>query len=521
MPEATAAPGPRPSRPELTRRGFLAGTGAALGLGLAAPPAWSAVPAAPPGGTPRWRPEVHFTPARNWMNDPNGLVFHQGEYHLFFQHNPESTEHANLSWGHAISTDLARWQELDVALLPDELGEIYSGSAVVDHHDTSGFFGGGAGLVAIYTSAGDTQQQSIAHSADNGRTWTKFEGNPVIPNPGVQDFRDPKVIRHEPTGQWVLMLAAGDHIRFYGSPNLREWRLLSEFGREHGAHGGVWECPDLFELPVDGDTADTRWVLVVSINPGGPAGGSGTQYFLGDFDGTAFVAEGPAEQVRWAERSADFYAAQSWSDVPAADGRRLWVGWLSNWAYAQQVPTSPWRGAMTVPRQVGLTATDSGPALTQRPVAELDRLRTGARRWSGAVTGPGPEFAGTALDVVAEFRLDTATSFGFDVFAGEAGRTRVGYDVAAGELFVDRTASGSTPVSATFPAKHGAPLAVPDGVLRLRLIADRSCVEVYADRGQVVLTELVFPDAGSDALRLFATGGRVLVPSLEVFDLTA
>lgn len=509
-----------PQRPDLTRRGFLAGTGALLGLAPSASSAWSASSAGTSGETPEWRPAVHFTPQRHWMNDPNGLVFHEGEYHLFFQHNPESVEHANLSWGHAVSTDLVRWQQLDVALLPDELGEVYSGSAVVDTRDSSGFFDGGSGLVAIYTSAGGSQQQSIAHSCDRGRSWTKYEGNPIIPNPGIEDFRDPKVIWHAPTGRWVLMLAAADHIRFYGSPNLREWQLLSEFGRERGSHDGVWECPDLFELPVDGDASDTRWVLVVSINPGGPAGGSATQCFIGDFDGTAFVAEGPNEQVRWVERSADFYAAQSWSDVPASDGRRLWIAWLSNWNYAAQVPTCPWRGTMTVPRQVGLTATDSAVVLTQQPVAELEQRRTGRRHWSGTVVGRGPEFTGTALDVAVEFRLGMATSFGFDVFAGQVQRTRVGYDVTAGELFVDRTSSGTAPVSATFPAKHTAPLAVRDGVLRLRLIVDRCCVEVYADRGQAVLTELVLPDRAHDELRLFATGGEVRVPSLEIFDLT-
>lgn len=505
---AATTPGGR----ALNRRGFLVGTGALLGLGLAPAPARAAA-------TPHWRPAVHFTPARNWMNDPNGLVHHDGEYHLFFQHNPESTAHANLSWGHAVSTDLVRWQELDVALRPDELGEVYSGSAVVDHQDTSGFFDGGAGLVAIYTSAGETQQQSIAHSADRGRTWTKYEGNPVIPNPGVEDFRDPKVFWHGRSAQWILLLAAGDRIVFYGSPNLREWHRLSEFGAAEGAHGGVWECPDLFELPVDGDPADTRWVLVVSINPGGPAGGSATQYFLGDFDGTTFSAQGPADGVRWAERGADFYAPQSFSDVPAADGRRLWIGWLSNWDYAEQVPTDPWRGAMTVPRQVGLTATASGVLLTQQPVAELESRRAGVRRWRGVVGESAPEFTGTALDVVAEFRLGTASAFGFDVFSGGGRRTRVGYDADAGELFVDRTQSGSAPVGPTFPARHGTPLDPAGEVLRIRLLADRCCVEVFGDRGQAVLTDLVLPDAGADRLCLFSAGGRVEVISLEVHEL--
>lgn len=496
------------------RRRFLTGAATLAGAGLFLPTVLASTTparAAPTAArTPQWRPAVHFTPARNWMNDPNGLVFHDGEYHLFFQHNPDSSEHANLSWGHAVSTDLVRWDELDVALEPDELGEIYSGSAVVDHGNTSGFFDGvEPGLVAFYTSAGETQQQSIAYSQDRGRTWTKFEGNPVIGNPGIEDFRDPKVIRHEPSGQWVLLLAVDDHIAFYRSPNLRDWELVSEFGADRGAHGGVWECPDLFELPVTG-TEQSRWVLVVSINPGGPAGGSATQYFLGDFDGTTFLPHDEPDTVLWAELGADFYAAQSWSDMPAADGRRLWIGWLSNWDYTKQVPTEPWRGAMTVPREVGLVDTDQGPRLTQQPVRELESARGPARRWSGTVSDEdaGVEFAGAALDVVAEFSADSAASFGFDVFVGERSRTRVGYDTRAGELFVDRTESGSADPGSGYRARHAAPLDTEDGVVRLRLLIDHSTVEVFAADGRVVLTDLVLRDEG-DTLRPFAEDGRV------------
>ena len=491
------------------RRGFLAGVGTLIGVGLA----MGTGTALGRGKSPQWRPELHFTPERNWMNDPNGLVFHQGEYHLFFQHNPKSTEHANLSWGHAVSTDLSHWEELPVALLPDELGEIYSGSAVVDHDNTSGFFGGEPGLVALYTSAGQTQQQSLAYSTDRGRTWTKYEGNPVIPNPGVEDFRDPKVIRYG--DKWVLMLAAGDRISFYESPDLVHWKQISEFGTDHGSHGGVWECPDLFELPVDGDSGRTRWVLIVSINPGGPAGGSATQYFVGDFDGTTFTPDGPPEQVLWAEQGADFYAPQSWSDVP---DRRIWVGWLSNWDYAKQVPTEPWRGAMTVPRTVSLATTPAGVRLVQRPVEELDGRRGEPQRWRGVVSDKqaAPEFSGAVLDIVAEFRLGSATSFGLDVFVGDSGRTRVGYDVGEQELFVDRTKSGSTLVSPSFPARHAAEL-LPDGdVVRLRLLIDRSTVEVFGGRGETVLTDLVLPDAG-EVVRPFAEGGEVELTSLELF----
>lgn len=499
----------------LSRRRLLIGAGALLGCGALG--GLTAPGRAIAAETPQWRPLVRYTPAKNCINDPNGLVHHDGEYHLFCQHNPYGDQWGNMSWAHAVSTDLVHWQHLPVALEPDELGDIYSGSAVVDHHDTSGFFGGRPGLVAIYTSAGDTQQQSIAHSADRGRTWTKYAENPVIPNPGIEDFRDPKVFWHEPTGRWVLLLAAGDRVQIHGSPNLREWELLSEFGAEHGSHGGVWECPDLFELPVDGDSSRASWVLIVSINPGGPAGGSATQYFTGDFDGTTFTADAASGQTRWVDRGSDFYAPQSFSDVP--DGRRLWLGWTSNWDYADKIPTDPWRGMMSTPRQLALASDGEAARLVQQPVDELAAVRGNRRAWSGVLTdGRGGEFAGDSVDVQAHFQLDTATVVGLEVFAGPSGRTRVGYDVAAGELFLDRADSGSTRISADFPARHGTPLTVADGVLSLRVVADRSCVEVFAASGRAVLTDLVFPDEGSDRIRPFAEGGQARA-EVEVFDL--
>ncbi|GAA1218059.1 glycoside hydrolase family 32 protein [Prauserella alba] len=509
------------------RRSFLAGAGALAGLGLtAALPGSPAARAATTGTsseTSQWRPSVCFTPERNWMNDPNGMVYFKGEYHLFFQHNPYGDQWGNMSWGHAVSTDLVHWKQLPVALEPDELGAIFSGCAVVDHHDTSGLFGGGPGLVALYTSAGDTQQQSLAYSSDRGRTWTKYSGNPVIPNSGEADFRDPKVFWHAPTSRWVMSIAVGDRIRFYGSPNLLQWEQLSEFGANHGAHGGVWECPDLFQLPVDGDHRRGKWVLIVSINPGGPAGGSGMQYFLGDFDGTTFTADGAPGDVLWADEGADFYAAVSWSDVP--DGRRLWLGWMSNWSYAADIPTSPWRGGMSVPRELGLVSTAAGTRLAQQPVRELERVRRNRRTWKGTVSeqGGAPDTEGTVLDIAVEFRLTgaTATSFGFDVFADGSHRTRIGYDVTTQELFVDRRHSGQTTVHTDFPAKHTVALTPVDDVLRIRIVLDRANVQVFGDRGQAVITDLVFPDGGSTRASTFATGGEVAVPSLEVFDLDA
>lgn len=426
--------------------------------------------------------------------------------------------------GHAVSTDLVRWQELPVALEPDELEMIFSGCAVVDEEDTSGLFGGGSGLVAIYTSAGETQQQSIAYSTDRGRTWTKYSGNPVIPNPGVADFRDPKVFWHSTTANWVMSLAVGDRIRFYGSPDLIHWVRLSEFGSDQGAHGGVWECPDLFRLPVEDGSGD-KWVLIVSLNPGGPAGGSGMQYFIGEFDGTTFTNDNPADDVRWVDHGSDFYAAVTWSGVPDRDGRRLWVGWMNNWDYAQSVPTSPWRGSMSVPRRLGLVPSDSGVRLVQQPVRELERGRSHPRRWAGKLTEreSGPEFAGTSLDIDVEFGLESAsaTSFGIDVFAGEQRHTRIGFDFAAAELFIDRRESGRTPVSPSFPARHVAAHSSHGKRLRIRVLIDRCGVEVFGDEGRAVLTDLVFPDPANRRVRLFGIGGQVRVESLRIFDLHA
>ncbi|HTG68533.1 MAG TPA: glycoside hydrolase family 32 protein, partial [Candidatus Udaeobacter sp.] len=270
-----------------------------------------------------YRPQFHFTPVQNWMNDPNGLVYFEGEYHLFYQYNPYGNTWGNMSWGHAVSKDLVHWNHLPVALEPDRLGMIFSGTAVVDEHNTSGFFKGkSGGMVAIYTSAGETQQQSIAYSADNGRTWMKYEGNPVLPNPGIKDFRDPKVFWHDKTQRWIMAISAGDKVLFYASSDLKAWTYLSEFGAKAGDHSGVWEVPELFELPVDGDPSHTKWILKVDINPGEKNQGSRGQYFIGQFDGTNFVNDNPSDKVLWVDYGKDFYASLSWNHLPE---RRVWI----------------------------------------------------------------------------------------------------------------------------------------------------------------------------------------------------
>ncbi|MEP7344519.1 MAG: glycoside hydrolase family 32 protein, partial [Gemmatimonadaceae bacterium] len=321
-----------------------------------------------------FRPQFHFTPERNWMNDPNGMVFYEGEWHLFYQYNPYGNTWGHMSWGHAVSRDLMQWQHLPVALAEEDGIMIFSGSAVVDWKNTSGFgINGKPPIVAVYTGHREGRQdQRIAFSNDRGRTWTKAPGGPVL-DVGMADFRDPKVFWHAPTSRWVMTVALSKEkkLRFYTSPDLKQWKQAGEFGPA-GATGGLWECPDLFPLKVEG--GGTKWVLIVNINPGGPVGGSGTQYFVGEFDGARFVSDADAKDVRWADYGADFYAGVSWSDVPESDGRRVWLGWMSNWSYAQEVPTSPWRSAMTVPRELTLRRTPDGLRLVQKPVVELESL---------------------------------------------------------------------------------------------------------------------------------------------------
>ena len=308
----------------------------------------------------QYRPAFHFTPKEKWMNDPNGMVYYQGEYHLFYQYYPDDNVWGPMHWGHAVSKDMIHWEHLPIALYPDKLGYIFSGSCVIDWNNTTGFGSKeNPPMVAIFTyhdpegeknKTIDFQTQGIAYSLDKGRTWTKYEGNPVIPNPGIKDFRDPKVIWHQDTQKWVMSLAVKDHISFYSSKDLKSWKLESDFGEKAGAHGGVWECPDLF--PLKDQNGNEKWVLLVSINPNGPQGGSATQYFVGDFDGKTFTPN--HDKIKWIDYGADNYAGVTFSDIPAEDGRRLFIGWMSNWQYAQVVPTYTWRSAMTIPRELTL-----------------------------------------------------------------------------------------------------------------------------------------------------------------------
>ena len=447
-----------------------------------------------------YRPRFHFSPDRNWTNDPNGTVFYRGEYHLFYQYNPFGDTWGHMSWGHAVSRDLIRWEHLPVALAEENGIMIFSGSAVVDEHNSSGFCSkpGGSCLVAIYTGHTQTRQtQNLAYSNDRGRTWTKYASNPVI-DPGMKDFRDPKVFWHDPSKRWVMVVALPrDHkVRFYASPDLKQWTALSDFGPA-GATGGQWECPDIFPLAIAGER-ETRWVLSVNLNPGAPQGGSGNQYFAGQFDGATFVNDNPAGVELWADYGKDFYASTSFSGIPARDGRRIWLAWFSNWQYARLEPTSPFRGIQTVPRELALKRTAQGLRLQQLPVRELNRLRrrvvalrdVNVAEANRALAG----FHGKSYEVEVDAAADLL------VRAGANEQTRVGIDREKKSVFIDRGRSGQTGFHPAFSGAHRAPIDGMDSPLRV--LVDASSVEVFADAGVASISDRIFPSEGSDGLRL-------------------
>jgi fructan beta-fructosidase len=485
-----------------------------------------------------FRPQFHFTPERNWMNDPNGMVYYDGKYHLFYQYNPFGDKWGHMSWGHAVSNDLVHWKHLPLAL--SEQGEImmFSGSAVIDFANTSGFGKDGQPpIVAIYTGHREEtehtkrlEDQRLAYSNDRGRTWTHYSGNPII-DIGAPEFRDPKVFWHEATSRWIMVVVLSNEkkMRLYASPDLKNWTQLSEFGPAGAWRDPIiWECPDLFPLEVEGEPSVTKWVLIVSVNPGGPAGGSGTQYFIGDFDGTQFVLDSdhPSDVSLWLDHGSDFYAAVTWSNVPESDGRRILIGWMSNWAYTQDVPTAPWRSAMTVPRCLKLRRTSEGLRLAQEPVHELKKLRE-----EPALVFPGGSFAEAdkwlsqqrnlreLLDVEMTFsEVFPDTSFVINIRTGAGEVTAIAVDPESGKLAVDRTHSGLSRFHPAFSAscKHEAPMEIINRRLAIRFLLDTSSLEVFVQDGGTALTDLIFPTAGKRSISLSSEGGKALsMPKVE------
>ena len=495
-----------------------------------------------------WQPQLHFYAGPKWNNDPNGPILLNGQYHLFYQYNPFSDQWGHMSWGHAVSRDMVHWTKLPVALLEENGVMIFSGSTVEDRENTSGLCGEVGKktpgcLVAIYTGMSkisqnqERQNQNLAVSRDGGTTWTKYSGNPVI-DLGLKDFRDPKVFWHAPSQSWILIAVLSDvhKAQIYRSKNLKQWELASEFGPA-GAVGGVWECPDLMELKVrdaNGNRVGSRWVLSINLNPGGVAGGSGNQYFVGEFDGRRFIEDHPGSGPHWADWGKDFYASTSFSNTPP-DEDRFWIAWMGNWQYADKVPSLPGRGEMTLVRRVFLRKVDSGAGaeplvLVQEPVLPrpphrsasaaqtIDEANTslaGAIRGSTAYLLRATLKPGTAKEVGVRLRSDTA-----DTGQPATEETIVGIDRIKGQIFVDRTMSGLTSFSPEFPVRTVALLKHPDAkTVSVEIIVDHNSIEVFAEGGETVLTNLIYPAKDSRGLGTYAVSASAGGESAQVRDL--
>lgn len=469
-----------------------------------------------------FRPVYHHTPVYGWMNDPNGMFYKDGVYHLYFQYNPYGSVWGNMHWGHSTSTDLMHWNFEGCAIVPDAWGAIFSGSCVVDHNNTAGF--GKGAVVAFYTSAkatpwGDVQSQSMAYSLDNGKTFTKYEGNPILTS-SEKDFRDPKVFWYAPGKHWVMMLAVGQHMEIYSSVNLKEWKKESEFGAMQGAHGGVWECPDLVEIPVEG-TREKKWVLICNLNPGGPFGGSAAQYFVGSFDGKKFVNESPT-QTKWMDWGKDNYATVTWNNAP--DGRCIALGWMSNWQYANNVPTRQYRSANTLARDLTLYREGQELYLKSTPSVEVKKARGKKVSIPSFKVSEKHEIVNLfeekqgAYEVEIVIQNAGASKIAFCLLNDKGEKVSMYYDLNRKQFVMDRSESGTVDFSKDFPAVTVAPVNV-DKELTLRLFVDRSSIEAFGEDGKFVMTNLVFPSQPYVKMCFEADKNEYAVKSLNVYKL--
>lgn len=428
----------------------------------------------------QYRPLYHHTPAYGWMNDPNGMFFKDGVWHLYFQHNPYGSQWENMTWGHSTSTDLIHWTFQGDPVQPDAWGSIFSGSSVVDKNNTAGF--GENTIVALYTSAGENQTQSMAYSTDNGKTFTKYDGNPIITS-NVPDFRDPHMFWNEDIKKWNMILAAGQQMNIYSSDNLKDWKFESSFGAEYGSHGGVWECPDLMKMKVRG-TDKEKWMLVCNINPGGPSGGSATQYFVGDFDGHKFTCESKPEVTKWMDYGKDHYATVTFDNAP--NGRHVALAWMSNWQYANQVPTLQYRSANSIPRDLGLFEYKGNTYCSVTPSEEITAARS--KKPSKSLS--------EACEMVVNLKGDATITL-----SNSKGEKVVMTYKAKDETFsMDRTLSGKTDFSSDFAAITTAP--VYGKMNKLRIFIDKSSIEVFDNDGKMAMTNLVFPTKPYDKVTI-------------------
>ncbi|MDM8154277.1 GH32 C-terminal domain-containing protein [Bacteroides gallinaceum] len=496
--------------------------------------------------TDYYRPVYHHTPLYGWMNDPNGMVYKDGEYHLYFQYNPYGSKWGNMHWGHSVSTDLIHWNHLKPAIARDTLGHIFSGSTVVDKNNTAGY--GDNALIALYTSASDEhgQIQCMAYSTDDGRTYTKYEKNPVLlPFDGLKDFRDPKVFWYEPDKKWVMIVSADKEMRFYASQNLKDWEYMSAFGKGYGAQPNQFECPDFIQLPVDGDKNKMKWVMLVNINPGCMFGGSATEYFVGDFDGKEFTCDTKPETVKWLDYGKDHYAAVCISNTGE---RIISIPWMSNWQYANVTPIRQYRGANGLPRELSLYTKDGQIYVAADVVKEVEALRKDTRLFDPITVKDEykidevvPQTDG-AYELEMDITPNTSGVAGFDLMNAKGEVAKIYLDMKSGKLVMDRTASGlvafgeksephaketddhrktmSVNYQNDFALGTWAPLSLCEGkTYHLNVFVDKCSVEIFVDGGRIAMTNLVFPTEPYNMLRFYTESGEAQVSNLKIYKL--
>ncbi len=494
--------------------------------------------------TDYYRPLYHHTPLYGWMNDPNGMVYKDGEYHLYFQYNPYGSKWGNMHWGHSVSRDLVHWQHLKPAIARDTLGHIFSGSTIVDHLGSAGY--GKDAIIAFYTSASDNGQvQSMAYSLDNGRSFTKYENNPILtPFDGLKDFRDPKVFWYEPTQKWYMIVSADKNMRFYSSENLKDWTYLSQFGDGYGMQPNQFECPDFFPLPVDGDSTRMKYVMIVNINPGCWFGGSATEYFVGDFDGKEFRCISKPNVVKWLDYGKDHYAAVTFSNTP---GRVVALPWMSNWEYANIVPTRQFRSADALPRQLSLFSKDGEIYMAANVVEEMQALRKETTERATIslsdelLINPMETGEGGACELEMDITPREAQTVGFELLNEKGERVDIYLDMKEHRIVMDRTKSGITELGEMnvheketddhrkhlavnyqndFALGTWAPLSLCEGnTYHVDVFVDKCSVELFVDGGRIAMTNLVFPTTPYNQLRFHAQGGEANVENLKIHKL--
>lgn len=456
-----------------------------------------------------YRPSYHFTPPQNWMNDPNGMFYYKGQYHLFYQHNPFGIKWGHMTWGHATSEDMLNWKHQPIAIPEENDIMIFSGSAVVDWKNTSGFGSEeNPPIIAIYTgyhTKDNIQEQSIAYSLDEGTTWTKYENNPVL-DLGLIDFRDPKVMWYEPENKWIMTvsLAVDRKIQFYSSTNLKDWKLMSEFGPT-GSVSGKWECPELFQLKTE-DGLESKWILEIDVDNGSPAGGCGAQYFIGEFDGKIFTRDIETSNegnVNWLDFGKDFYGAVTWSDIPKEDGRTLWIGWMNNWQYATEIPTKDWRSSMSIPREVFLKKDKKGVfKVAQKPIIEINKyLKEVTTIENGSIDSVNKAFAAIPsekqLQVAFEITLDKnqlSESIALELSSNKKLVLNLTIDATNKILKTTRGIQGNVDFHPEFPFINETPFEYNNQYqLKLYVIVDTSTIEVFVNDGDFVLSNQIFP----------------------------